>query len=188
MPDSFHRVEGRYLEFFLKNIPYVLGYVELAERPLAQVQNRVWTPYRDRLRAFRLTPRFFRIMQEDPTFRGRIDEESGETVISGMGELHLDVYVERMKREYHAEVETGQPQVAYREAISRRAEFNYTHKKQTGGSGQYAKIDYVVEPGEVGSGFEFESQVTGGNVPREFWPAIEKGFKTSLVALCFVAI
>ena len=87
-----------------------------------------------------------RFTKEDPTFRARVDEESGETIISGMGELHLDVYVERMKREYGAEVETGAPQVAYREAISRKAEFNHTHKKQTGGSGQYGRVAGYVEP------------------------------------------
>jgi elongation factor G len=121
-----------------------------------------------------------RFTKEDPTFKTFVDHETGETIISGMGELHLEVYVERMKREYGAEVEVGAPQVAYRETISQRAEFNYTHKKQTGGSGQFAKIDYVIEPGEQNSGFEFESKVTGGNVPREFWPAVEKGFALSM--------
>jgi len=122
-----------------------------------------------------------RFTKEDPTFKTFVDHETNETIISGMGELHLEVYIERMKREYDAEVQVGQPQVAYRETITQRAEFNYIHKKQTGGSGQFARIDYIVEPGEKGSGFQFESKITGGNVPREFWPAIEKGFKTSLV-------
>ena len=109
----------------------------------------------------------------------RLDPESGETVISGMGELHLDVYVERMKREYNAEVETGAPQVAYREAISRRGEFDYTHKKQTGGSGQYAKVVGYLEPFEEGE-YEFKDQIKGGNIPTEFIPACDKGFRTAM--------
>jgi elongation factor G len=117
-----------------------------------------------------------RFTKEDPTFRARVDEESGETIISGMGELHLDVYVERMKREYNAEVETGAPQVAYREAISRKAEFNYTHKKQTGGSGQYGRVAGYVEPMEEGE-FEFVDEVYGGSIPKEFIGSVEKGFK-----------
>jgi elongation factor G len=120
-----------------------------------------------------------RFTKEDPTFRARVDEESGETIISGMGELHLDVYVERMKREYSAEVETGAPQVAYREAISRKAEFNYTHKKQTGGSGQYGRVAGYVEPMESGD-FEFVDEVFGGSIPREFIGSVEKGFKSMI--------
>jgi elongation factor G len=120
-----------------------------------------------------------RFTKEDPTFKTRVDEESGETIISGMGELHLDVYVERMKREYNAEVETGAPQVAYREAISRRADFNYTHKKQTGGSGQYGRIAGYIEPLESGD-FEFVDEITGGSIPREFIPSVEKGFRSML--------
>lgn len=121
-----------------------------------------------------------KMIQEDPSFRVETDEESGETIIKGMGELHLDIKVDILKRTHGCEVEVGRPQVAYRETITKRIEDSYTHKKQTGGSGQFAKIDYVIEPGEVGSGFEFESTVTGGNVPREYWPAVEKGFKNSL--------
>ncbi|HKY32970.1 MAG TPA: elongation factor G [Candidatus Polarisedimenticolia bacterium] len=120
-----------------------------------------------------------RFTKEDPTFHARVDEESGETIISGMGELHLEVYVERMKREYGAEVETGAPQVAYREAISRRAEFNYLHKKQTGGSGQYGKVAGYVEPYPDGD-FEFVNEIHGGAIPTEFIPSVEKGFRSML--------
>jgi elongation factor G len=120
-----------------------------------------------------------RFTKEDPTFRTRVDRESGETVISGMGELHLDVYLERMRREYKAEVETGQPQVAYREAISRRAEFNYTHKKQTGGAGQYGRVAGYIEPYEGGE-FEFINEIRGGVIPTEFIPAVEKGFRATM--------
>ncbi|MGD8375048.1 MAG: elongation factor G [Acidobacteriota bacterium] len=120
-----------------------------------------------------------RFTKEDPTFRTRVDDESSETIISGMGELHLDVYVERMKREYGAEVEVGQPQVAYREAISQRADFNYTHKKQTGGSGQYGRIAGYVEPYEGGD-FEFIDEIRGGVIAQEFIPAVEKGFRASM--------
>jgi len=121
-----------------------------------------------------------KMIQEDPSFRVETDEESGETIIKGMGELHLDIKVDILKRTHGCEVEVGRPQVAYRETITKVIEDTYTHKKQTGGSGQFAKIDYVIEPGEVGSGFEFTSKVTGGNVPREYWPAVEKGFVNSL--------
>jgi len=120
-----------------------------------------------------------RFTKEDPTFHARVDEESGETIISGMGELHLDVYVERMKREYNAEVETGAPQVAYREAISRRAEYNYTHKKQTGGSGQYGRVAGYVEPLAEGD-FEFVNEIYGGAIPSEFITSVQKGFKSML--------
>jgi elongation factor G len=120
-----------------------------------------------------------RFVKEDPTFRTRIDAESSETIISGMGELHLDVYIERMKREYKAEVETGRPQVAYREAISRRADFDYTHKKQTGGSGQYGRVTGYVEPYEGGE-FEFINEIRGGVIPGEYIPSVEKGFRTSM--------
>lgn len=121
-----------------------------------------------------------KMIQEDPSFRVETDEDSGETIIKGMGELHLDIKVDILKRTHGVEVTVGKPQVAYRETITSRVEDSYTHKKQTGGSGQFAKIDYIVEPGEAGSGYEFESKVTGGNVPREFWPAVEKGFKDSM--------
>jgi elongation factor G len=120
-----------------------------------------------------------RFTKEDPTFHARVDEESGETVVSGMGELHLDVYVERMKREYNAEVETGAPQVAYREAITRKAEFNYLHKKQTGGSGQYGKVGGYVEPYPEGD-FEFVNDIFGGSIPSEYIPSVEKGFRSMI--------
>ncbi len=117
-----------------------------------------------------------KMIAEDPSFRVETDEDSGETIIKGMGELHLDIKVDILKRTHNVDVEVGKPQVAYRETITQRIEDSYTHKKQSGGSGQFGKIDYVIEPGEQNSGFEFESKVTGGNVPREFWPAVEKGF------------
>ncbi len=120
-----------------------------------------------------------KMIAEDPSFRVETDQESGETIIKGMGELHLDIKVDILKRTHGCEVEVGKPQVAYRETITQRTEDVYTHKKQTGGAGQFAKIDYVIEPGEVGTGFLFESKVTGGNVPREFWPAVQKGFQLS---------
>jgi elongation factor G len=121
-----------------------------------------------------------RFTREDPTFRAGVDEESAETVISGMGELHLDVYVERMRREYNVEVTTGAPQVAYREAVSQRADFTYVHKKQTGGAGQYGKVAGYVEPNPNGDEFEFVNEVRGGAIPVEFIPSIEKGFRSML--------
>lgn len=121
-----------------------------------------------------------KMVQEDPSFHVMTDEESGETILKGMGELHLDIKVDILKRTHGVEVIVGKPQVAYRETITRVVEDEYTHKKQSGGSGQYAKINYIIEPGEPGSGFVFESVVTGGNVPREYWPAVEKGFKSML--------
>jgi len=122
-----------------------------------------------------------KMIKEDPSFRMETDEDSGETILKGMGELHLDIKVDILRRTHSIDVEVGKPQVAYRETITQRTEDSYTHKKQTGGSGQFAKIDYVIEPGEPGSGYEFESAVTGGTVPREFWPAVSKGFQKSLV-------
>jgi elongation factor G len=120
-----------------------------------------------------------KMVAEDPSFRVETDEESGETILKGMGELHLDIKVDILKRTHGVEVIVGKPQVAYRETISKRIQDSYTHKKQSGGSGQFGKIDYTIEPGEPGSGFSFESKVVGGNVPKEYWPAIEKGFRTS---------
>jgi elongation factor G len=121
-----------------------------------------------------------KMIKEDPSFRVHTDEESGECILMGMGELHLDIKVDILKRTHGVEVNVGKPQVAYRETITQTVNDVYTHKKQTGGSGQFAKIDYSIEPGEQGSGFLFESKVTGGNVPREYWPAVQKGFETSL--------
>jgi len=121
-----------------------------------------------------------KMVQEDPSFRVETDEDSGETILKGMGELHLDIKVDILKRTHGIELDVGKPQVAYRETITQATEDSYTHKKQSGGSGQFAKIDYIVTPGEPGSGYEFESKVTGGNVPREYWPAVEKGFKLSM--------
>jgi len=118
-----------------------------------------------------------RFTKEDPTFKSFTNEETGDTIISGMGELHLEVYVERMKREYNAEVETGRPRVAYRETISRRSDFNYLHKKQTGGSGQYARVAGYLEPVHDEE-FVFENKVTGGAVPTQYIGACEKGFKS----------
>ena len=121
-----------------------------------------------------------KMVQEDPSFHMMTDEESGETILKGMGELHLDIKVDILKRTHGVEVEVGKPQVAYRESITKRLEDGYIHKKQSGGSGQYAKINYILEPGEPGSGFQFESKVTGGSVPREYWPAVEKGFASMI--------
>ncbi len=120
-----------------------------------------------------------RFTREDPTFRTFVDSESGETIISGMGELHLEVYIERMKREYQAEVETGAPQVAYRETIGQRAEFNYTHKKQTGGSGQFGRVAGYIEPTDEGE-YVFEPQIVGGSIPKEFISSCDKGFASML--------
>ena len=121
-----------------------------------------------------------KMVAEDPSFHVGTDEDSGETILKGMGELHLDIKIDILKRTHGVEVIVGKPQVAYRETITKRVEDDYTHKKQSGGSGQYAKINYAIEPGEPGSGFVFQSTVTGGNVPREYWPAVEKGFKSML--------
>ena len=120
-----------------------------------------------------------RFTKEDPTLRCEVDPESGETLLAGMGELHLEVYIERMKREYDAVVLVSPPQVAYRETLTQRADYSYTHKKQTGGSGQYGKIMGYIEPCEEHQ-FEFLDEVTGGSVPREFIPSVEKGFRSML--------
>src|SRR5690242_7597397 len=116
-----------------------------------------------------------RLAQEDPSFRVSSDQESGQTIIKGMGELHLEIIVDRMRREFKVEANVGQPQVAYRESITKKIEWDYVHKKQTGGSGQYAKVKIRFEPGAPGSGFVFENDVVGGSVPKEYVPGVEKG-------------
>ncbi|WP_372620061.1 elongation factor G, partial [Alteromonas stellipolaris] len=121
-----------------------------------------------------------KMIAEDPSFQVETDEDSGETILKGMGELHLDIKVDILKRTYGVDLIVGQPQVAYRETITQEIEDSYTHKKQSGGSGQFGKIDYRIKPGEAGSGFTFTSSVVGGNVPKEFWPAVEKGFKSMM--------
>jgi len=121
-----------------------------------------------------------RLAKEDPSFRVSTDPESGQTVIKGMGELHLEIIVDRMRREFKVEANVGQPQVAFRETITRTVEHDYTHKKQTGGAGQFARVKIRFEPTAHGSGFEFENEVIGGSVPREFVPGVEKGLKSAL--------
>ena len=121
-----------------------------------------------------------KMVAEDPSFQVETDEDSGETILKGMGELHLDIKVDILKRTYGVDLIVGQPQVAYRETITKEIEDSYTHKKQSGGSGQFGKIDYRIKPGEQNSGFTFSSSVVGGNVPKEFWPAVEKGFASMM--------
>ncbi|UYQ73936.1 elongation factor G [Pelagibacterium flavum] len=123
-----------------------------------------------------------RLAAEDPSFRVKSDEESGQTIISGMGELHLDILVDRMKREFKVEANIGQPQVAYRETITRAAEIDYTHKKQSGGSGQFARVKLTIEPNETGAGFAFESKIVGGSVPKEYIPGVQKGLESVMGA------
>ena len=118
-----------------------------------------------------------RLAAEDPSFHVTTDQESGQTVIKGMGELHLEILVDRMKREFHVDANVGPPQVAYRETITRAAEIDYIHKKQTGGAGQFARVDLLFEPGKPGSGAQFENTIRGGSVPREFIPSVEKGIR-----------
>ncbi len=133
---------------------------------------------KDKAASEKLSNAIGKMIKEDPSFQVETDEDSGETILKGMGELHLDIKIDILKRTYGVDVEVGAPQVAYREAITRKVEDTYTHKKQSGGAGQFGKIDYIIEPGEIGSGYEFESTVTGGNVPKEYFPAIEKGFQS----------
>ena len=118
-----------------------------------------------------------RLAQEDPSFRVTTDHESGQTIIKGMGELHLEILVDRMRREFKVEANVGAPQVAYRESLARKVDVDYTHKKQSGGSGQFGRVKITVEPGERGSGVEFIDEVKGGNVPREYIPSVEKGIR-----------
>ena len=119
-----------------------------------------------------------RLAQEDPSFRVKSDEESGQTVIAGMGELHLDIIVDRMRREFKVEANVGAPQVAYRETFTKVTDVDYTHKKQTGGSGQFARVKMTIEPLEPGGGFEFENKIVGGAIPREYIPGVEKGIES----------
>ena len=134
---------------------------------------------KDKKSADQLAKALNRFTKEDPTFQTFVDPESNQTIIKGMGELHLEVYIERMKREYKCEVESGMPQVAYREAITQRADFNYTHKKQTGGSGQYGRVAGYIEPMESGD-YEFLNSVKGGAIPNEFIASCDKGFKEAV--------
>lgn len=121
-----------------------------------------------------------KMVAEDPSFRVETDEDSGETILKGMGELHLDIKVDILKRTYGVDLDVGMPQVAYRETITQEIDDSYTHKKQSGGSGQFGKIDFRIRPGEPGTGYQFASKVVGGNVPKEFFPAIEKGFRNMM--------
>ncbi len=124
-----------------------------------------------------------KMAKEDPSFHVYTDEDSGQTIISGMGELHLDIKVDILRRPPHnIEVQVGAPQVAYRETINRKADVDYTHKKQTGGSGQFARVKITIEPNEQGAGYEFESTVVGGNVPKEYIPAVDKGIQSVMGA------
>jgi len=140
---------------------------------------------KDRANAANFSKALNRFSKEDPTFRVHRDDESGQTIISGMGELHLEIYIERMKREFACEVIVGRPQVAYRETILRKAEYVYVHKKQTGGAGQFAKVAGYIEPIEREEGtpykeYEFDDQIVGGVIPREYIPACDKGFAEQL--------
>jgi elongation factor G len=118
-----------------------------------------------------------RLSAEDPSFRVSTDHESGQTIIKGMGELHLEILVDRMKREFKVEANVGAPQVAYREYLAKPVDIDYTHKKQSGGTGQFGRVKVKVTPGERGSGFVFKDEIKGGNIPKEYIPAIEKGFR-----------
>jgi elongation factor G len=135
---------------------------------------------KDKANAEKLGTALGKMVGEDPSFHCEVDQESSETILKGMGELHLDIKVDILRRTHGVEVIVGKPQVAYRESITRAVNDAYTHKKQTGGTGQYAKIEYTIEPGELGSGFVFESAIVGGSVPKEFIPAVEKGFELSI--------
>ena len=132
---------------------------------------------KDKANSEKLSVALGKMVAEDPSFHVEVDQESGETILRGMGELHLDIKVDILRRSHGVDVQVGAPQVAYRETVTSMIEDSYTHKKQTGGSGQFAKIDYRIEPAEPGEGFVFESKITGGNVPKEFIPAVDKGFK-----------
>jgi elongation factor G len=120
-----------------------------------------------------------RLAAEDPSFRVSTDHESGQTIIKGMGELHLDILVDRMKREFKVEANVGAPQVAYRESLAKAVDVDYTHKKQSGGSGQFGRVKVSVAPGERGAGITFIDEIKGGNIPREYIPSVEKGMRES---------
>src|SRR3954467_8743194 len=172
---AFYGVEASSGETFTDgkvNVPLTSMHVPAAVISLAVAP-------KDRAAEANFSKALNRFTKEDPTFRVHQDEESQQTIISGMGELHLDIYMERMKREYSCEVISGKPQVAYRESISRRAEINYTHKKQTGGSGQYAKVLGYMEPlpADAVESYEFVDDITGGSIPREFISSCDKGFR-----------
>jgi elongation factor G len=123
----------------------------------------------------KMSTALYRLAQEDPSFQVTVDHESGQTVIKGMGELHLDILVDRMRREFSVDANVGAPQVAYRETITGSTEIDYTHKKQSGGSGQFARVKMIISPQEMGAGAEFESRIVGGNIPKEYIPGVEKG-------------
>jgi len=123
-----------------------------------------------------------KLAAEDPSFRVSTDQESGQTILKGMGELHLDIKVDILRRTYKVDANIGAPQVAFRERITQKAEVDYTHKKQTGGTGRFARVKLVVEPNEPGAGFVFESKIVGGNVPKEYIPGVEKGLQSVLGA------
>lgn len=141
---------------------------------------------KDKASSDRMGKALGRFIKEDPTFRSYVDEESNETIIQGMGELHLDVYVERMRREYKADVETGMPQVAYRETITGRSDFNYTHKKQTGGSGQFGRVAGYIEPGAGEENYEFVSEIKGGVIPNDYIPSVSKGMQIAMEKGTFI--
>ena len=132
---------------------------------------------KDKANSEKLSTALGKMVAEDPSFHVEVDQESGETILKGMGELHLDIKVDILRRSHSVDVQVGAPQVAYRETVTQPIDDSYTHKKQTGGSGQFAKIEYRIEPAEAGEGYVFESKITGGNIPKEFIPAVEKGFK-----------
>jgi elongation factor G len=134
---------------------------------------------KDKKSADQLAKALGRFTKEDPTFRSYVDQESNQCIIQGMGELHLEVYIERMRREYKAEVDVGKPQVAYRETITQRADYNYTHKKQTGGAGQFGRVAGYMEPFASGD-YEFVDNIKGGTIPTEFVPSCDKGFKEAV--------
>src|SRR5690606_18481150 len=135
---------------------------------------------KDKANSERLSTALGKMVAEDPSFHVEVDQESGETILKGMGELHLDIKVDILKRTHNVEATVSEPRVAYRETITKLISDTYTHKKQTGGSGQYAKIDYTIEPNAAGEGYVFESSIVGGNVPKEFIPAVEKGFRVMM--------